>query len=267
MSANLNTPASDRPGSDGSVWHRLHSEREEVCEALLKDFRPAVQGLERTNVSWHLDLLQARLRKIDDALDRLMGGSYGDCAKCGRWIEDTKLHFDPAVAFCVECWQRLQRRDTCTLSSEKSGPEIRTTDSLDNLMKISAGLPGITLESLAPFDTLRVQTLNSDYRIFLLDPTTGRALVEGGCFPEPVEAVLNGSNFGGSTLKAGWIGIGLRMEMWVDNRLVSTSPVQSFYVQRHEVLQTIARESYVSREVTHTRVQRNDKNQSNTLPH
>lgn len=236
MSANLNTPAIDRPGSDGSVWHRLHSEREEVCEALLKDFGPGVQGLERTDVNWHFDLLQARLRKIDDALDRLMSGSFGDCVKCGRWIEDTKLHFDPAIAFCVECWQRLQSQSrTGNLVSEKSGPEIRTSDSLDNLMKISAELPGITLESLAPFDSLQVRTLNSNYRIFLLDPRTGRALVEGGCFPEPVEAVVNGSNFGGSTLRVGWIGIGLRMEMWVDNKLVSTSPVQSFSVQHHAV--------------------------------
>ena len=233
MSANLNTPAIDRPGSDGSVWHRLHSEREEVCEALLKDFGSG-QEPDPKNVSFHCDLLQARLRKIDDALDRLMSGSFGDCVKCGRWIEDTKLHFDPAIAFCVECWQRLQNQQrTHILVSEKPGPEIRTSDSLDNLMKISPMLPGMTLESLAPFDSLRVGTLNSDYRIFLLDPLTGRALVEGGCFREPVEAVVNGSNFGGSTLKAGWIGIGLRMEMWVGNKLVSTSPVQSFYVERH----------------------------------
>ena len=239
MSANLNTPAIDRPDSDGSVWHRLHSEREEVCEALLKDFSPGGTEPERTDVNWHFDLLQARLRKIDDALDRLMSGSFGDCVKCGRWIEDTKLHFDPAIAFCIDCWQRLQRQNpTGTLVSEKRGAEIRTSGSLDNLMKISPVLPGITLESLAPFDSLRVTTLNSDYRIFLLDPKTGRALVEGGCFPEPVEAVVNGSNFGGSTLRVGWIGTGLRLEMWVDNRLVSTSPVQSFYVQRHEVPQT-----------------------------
>ena len=243
MSVNLNTPAIDRPGSYGSVWHRLHSEREEVCEALLKDSgtgSEVQQQAERTNVSnanWHVELLQARLRKIDDALDRLMSGSFGDCVKCGRWVEDTKLHFDPAIAFCVECWQRLQRQDTGTLSKEKAEPEkMRTKDSLDNLMKISPALPGIALEALVPFDTLRVQTLNSDYRIFLLDPKTGRALVEGGCFPEPVEAVVNGSNFGGSTLKVGWVGIGLRLEMWAD-KLISTSPVQSFYVQRHAVRQ------------------------------
>ncbi len=237
MSANLNTPAIDQPGSAGSVWHRLHSEREEVCEALVKDFGTGSKVAERSEVSdahWHVELLQTRLRKIDDALDRLMSGSYGDCVKCGRWVEDTKLDFDPAIAFCVECWQRLQRQDTGRLIGTKSEvAEIRTSDSLDNLMKISPVLPGIALESLAPLDTLRVRTLNSDYRIFLLDSSTGRALVDGGCFPEPVEAVVNGSNFGGSTLKVGWIGIGLRIEMWAEDRLVSTSPVQSFYVERH----------------------------------
>ena len=26
--------------NDGVVWHRLHSEREDICEALLKDYAP-----------------------------------------------------------------------------------------------------------------------------------------------------------------------------------------------------------------------------------
>jgi hypothetical protein len=51
-------------GKDGFVWNRLHGEREDLCEALVK---------EETEVKRHL--LQARLRSIDDALDRLMSGS------------------------------------------------------------------------------------------------------------------------------------------------------------------------------------------------
>ena len=55
-------------GEDGAVWNRLHGEREDICEALLK----------RSELTFETnqDLLQARLRKIDDALDRLMSGSY-----------------------------------------------------------------------------------------------------------------------------------------------------------------------------------------------
>ena len=120
MGASPNTQvldnAVDRNG--GFVWHRLHSEREDICEALLKEFRPGpgsqpgfaeMSKADATGTeNWRRELLQERLRKIDDALDRLMAGSYGNCSKCGRWIEDTKLDFDPPIAFCLECWQRLQ---------------------------------------------------------------------------------------------------------------------------------------------------------------
>ena len=51
-------------GHDGFTWNRLHSEREDICEALLKE-----NPEERTKV------LQARLRTVDDALDRLMSSS------------------------------------------------------------------------------------------------------------------------------------------------------------------------------------------------
>ena len=101
----------------GATWYRLHAERENICEALLKEFRPGLEkqpvlGMSQEDIrraeDWHRELLQSRLRKIDDALDRLMAGSYGDCSSCGRWIEDTKLEVDPAVAFCIACWERLQ---------------------------------------------------------------------------------------------------------------------------------------------------------------
>lgn len=53
-------------GEGGWMWNRLHGEREEICEALLKDSGPLVDGRK--------EMLQARLREVDDALDRLMSG-------------------------------------------------------------------------------------------------------------------------------------------------------------------------------------------------
>jgi len=119
MNANSNIRPVDNSVATNysSVWNRLHSERENICEALLKESAPGRQASISDRISnekspgpasWHLDLLQARLRKVDDALDRLMSGSYWSCSKCGRWIEDTKLDFDPAIAFCVSCWARMQ---------------------------------------------------------------------------------------------------------------------------------------------------------------
>jgi RNA polymerase-binding transcription factor DksA len=100
------------------VWNRLNSEREEIREALLRGdshsvkaqsrTRETVSGAETSSAAWHRLLLQNRLRKLDDALDRLLTGTYGNCAKCGRWIEDTKLDFDPAISFCLECWTQMQ---------------------------------------------------------------------------------------------------------------------------------------------------------------
>ncbi len=122
MNTNPNTRVTDNPvdRNGGLVWHRLHSEREDVCEALLKECvlgYAAQAGAQRLSsedamqaANWHRELLQSRLRKMDDALDRLMAGSYGDCSKCGRWIEDTKLDFDPAIAYCIDCWQRVQTK-------------------------------------------------------------------------------------------------------------------------------------------------------------
>ena len=53
-------------GSGGLVWNRLHGEREDLCEALLKE-----------DSENNRNLLHARLRNVDDALDRLMSGFYG----------------------------------------------------------------------------------------------------------------------------------------------------------------------------------------------
>lgn len=47
-------------GKDGFAWNRLHGEREEICESLLKE-----------QTESHREFLQTRLRKVDDALDRL----------------------------------------------------------------------------------------------------------------------------------------------------------------------------------------------------
>ena len=92
-------------GKDGSVWNRLHGEREDICEALLKTPESSVHPPQTQQ------LLQARLRRVDDALDRLMSGSYGFCSKCGHAIEDSTLEIDPAWSLCLVCWCR-QMGDT-----------------------------------------------------------------------------------------------------------------------------------------------------------
>ena len=91
---------------------------------------------------------------------------------------------------------------------------------------------GLRLDSLAPLQTICVQTRNSFYRIFLVDPQTGHSLIEGGNFPEPVDAFVYGSVVG-STFKPGWIGVGMRLNFSTDSGHISTSPVESLNVESH----------------------------------
>jgi RNA polymerase-binding transcription factor DksA len=224
-------------GNGGIVWNRLHSEREDICEVILKDRQSVSEAdsevkdpVDTTN--WHQELLQARLRKIDDALDRLMSGSYGKCIKCGRCIEEFQL--DPAMAFCRGCW-KVQQDQTQPVSLRQTLSHVG-----DSTPGGRSSLIEVGLETLRPFDTILVRTLNSDYRILLLEPRTGRALVEGGHYLiEPREALLSGSKLNGSLFNLGSIVVGCRLEMWVDGKLLSTSRVQSISVEHHESAESI----------------------------
>jgi len=96
----------DATKSAGSVWYQLHSEREEICEALIREPWPSDEFRVVVGDGRNAAELKHRLRLINDALDRLMAGSYGIC-KCGRVIENAKLESDPALAFCNQCAGRI----------------------------------------------------------------------------------------------------------------------------------------------------------------
>lgn len=99
-------PLGDAAKSGGSIWYQLHSEREEICAALIREPWPSHEFRTVVGDSRDASKLKQRLRLINDALDRLMAGSYGSCIKCGRVIEDAKLDSDPAIAFCNQCAER-----------------------------------------------------------------------------------------------------------------------------------------------------------------
>ena len=92
---------------------------------------------------------------------------------------------------------------------------------------------GVGLAELDALTTLLIQTMNSSYRVVVLEPPRTRILIQGGeFFPQPTEAYLAGATFGGSMLKLSWLGCGLRMEVCSDGQRIVTSPVQSIAVER-----------------------------------
>ncbi|MCM3900926.1 MAG: TraR/DksA C4-type zinc finger protein, partial [Pyrinomonadaceae bacterium] len=102
-------------GTGGEIWEWLQGEKEEVSQELLAEgplCHSEAGGLREheaseTNVreiEWrHRGHLEARLRDISDAQDRLIDGGYGKCADCRKQIDSRRLVADPSVSLCLEC--------------------------------------------------------------------------------------------------------------------------------------------------------------------
>jgi hypothetical protein len=105
-------------------------------------------------------------------------------------------------------------------------PQVAT---LDGFVESVSETRGVNLRQLDPLTTLRVQTLNSQYRIVITGGTS--AIVQGGkFFPDPTPARIDGSGFGGSVLKVAWIGVGLNMEIFANDQRIITSPVRDIVI-------------------------------------
>jgi hypothetical protein len=161
-----------------------------------------------------------------------MANSYGICSNCGRTIEDTVLDLDPTKELCAGCWDR--QINTSRLSRHENKPGDGDSGSKVILAKLNS------------YDTILLRTLNSDYRILLLDPRTGRSLIEGGSLlVEPSEALVRGSALPGAPFEGGAIDVGCRLELWVNEQVFLTSPIKSIEVKHNappESLQNISAE-------------------------
>jgi hypothetical protein len=86
---------------------------------------------------------------------------------------------------------------------------------------------GIAIEAIGPGTTLDVTTWNTTYRLTILD-AHGRALIAGGDrFRQPTEVCIEGSTAGGASFLERWIGVGLRLELSIGPRTITTSPIRS----------------------------------------
>ena len=89
---------------------------------------------------------------------------------------------------------------------------------------------GVQIEACSPLDRLVVETRNSVYDVVVVSPKDGDVLVRGGrLFPDFRQAQLVGATAGGHTVKLLGIYSGLCMELFVDHRSVTTSPVATVY--------------------------------------
>ena len=49
-----------------------------------------------------------KLLMIDEALERVESGDYGECQDCGEQISEARLKAIPWAPFCIECQERKE---------------------------------------------------------------------------------------------------------------------------------------------------------------
>jgi DnaK suppressor protein len=54
---------------------------------------------------------QKLLRKIDEAIARIEGGTYGVCESCGDQISVKRLEARPVTTLCIECKTRQEEEE------------------------------------------------------------------------------------------------------------------------------------------------------------
>lgn len=109
---------------------------------------------------------------------------------------------------------------------------IASARTLDGFAFELGDAPGVDIRELAAGAIVIVRTSNSCYRLVIVEPETQRVLVSGGKrFPRPTEVRLVGATTGGSMLKPGWIGVGLRLELRHMNQPVTTSRVDTVTIE------------------------------------
>jgi RNA polymerase-binding transcription factor DksA len=91
--------------ADPSAFHEAKTRLSEGRDAL----RHRLAAIRATNADF-ADLPEAlevttqfELRKVDNALERLRSGKYGECAHCGYAIETPRLRALPQTECCAEC--------------------------------------------------------------------------------------------------------------------------------------------------------------------
>jgi len=60
------------------------------------------------------------LRKIDDALDRIRSGKFGECEDCGESIEARRLEARPTTTNCVPCKEERERLEASHIDGRRS---------------------------------------------------------------------------------------------------------------------------------------------------
>lgn len=59
------------------------------------------------------------IRKLNEALERIAAGTFGECESCGEDIESRRLEARPTATHCVSCKEEQERLEQVHVDSRK----------------------------------------------------------------------------------------------------------------------------------------------------
>lgn len=90
-----------------------NAELKQTLQLMLRErqvSRSAQAGEDPADVDPTVARVRAReAMEIEDALEKLMSGTYGECSKCGGLIEEARLKARPFATHCVDCATKAER--------------------------------------------------------------------------------------------------------------------------------------------------------------
>ena len=90
------------------------------------DVMDAAMDTAQDEISSQLAEVESReLTRIEEALERLRDGSFGDCEGCDKPIPLARLQAVPYATMCIEC-QRKQEKANKSSSGERWGSSANT---------------------------------------------------------------------------------------------------------------------------------------------
>jgi DnaK suppressor protein len=99
--------------------------RDDIAVERAPDEVEAIQlAQERDLAISEVDRETQQLRAIKSALNRLSDGTYGDCLRCDKQINEKRLAAVPWAAYCIVCQEEVDRENgNGHLSNGHCGPK------------------------------------------------------------------------------------------------------------------------------------------------
>jgi DnaK suppressor protein len=107
-------------GSQNEIEPTLEDRESELEESAQKDRMTRLE-------SRLTERGQTLLRQIDDALERIDAGTFGECERCGNDIGHARLKAMPTAALCIDCATALEKRQR-TLGTNGDVERLPFTD-------------------------------------------------------------------------------------------------------------------------------------------